>query len=308
MKKLFKDKVFVIMLILLILVSFALVSVIIRKPVDNCKKECKCTKDSSQTEEKTTETNTNNDKRKWNYKIITDLVESTDYEDISVDDSRIKYILTAMDNLVYKEDIGGYTELSKADVISAVSKLIKDDDIYDVDDNKEPDYSYGYIKKETLNNYASTLFLGEEYLSLPIQDGMGLVNASPKFLNATVVSKTNDAYYFRFYGKEGTAGPHATVIYQKAINAKEFTDSILIEEKVFYFDYNDVRKIYSDRDKTNVIAELDIDLNDYEKLEKTTIDINDYLDKAGTIYIVLDKKDGNFYFKMSQLYYEEEIK
>lgn len=300
MKKLFKDKVFVIMLILLILVSFALVSVIIKKPVDNCKKECKCDKEiKEETKEiKETEKTTG----KYNYGVISDLVESSDYTEMDINDSKVNYIMSAMSDLIYKEDISGYSSLSKSEVVGVVSKLIKDEDIYDVDDNKEPDYSYGYIKKATLNNYVSTLFLDEEYLALPMNSGMGLVNASSKFLNATVVSKTNDAYYFRFYAKEGTAGPHPKIIDRKVVSVKEFTDSILIEEKVFYFDYNDVRKIYSDRDKTNIIAELDIDLNDYEKLENTTIDVNDYLDKAGTIYIVLEKNQGNYYFKMSQLY------
>lgn len=282
MKEIIKDK-FFILLITVITLSIILVFVLAVNTQDN------------------SSDNLNQQSEIKNHGEIKDLLASDNYIKIDENNSKIKHILSAIDDIAYEKNISNYDALSYKDITRAVSSFIKDEDIYNV--TEDNGVKFGYISKETINDYFYNTFKNEKELALIEEESLQLKNASKEYYNAVVMESKKDSYYFKFYPKEETSLPSPKIINRKIMSIKSFEKVVLIEEKVIYYDFEeDSKTVYSDRERTIIIDELNFDETDSQQVENTTIDVNNYLDKAGTIYIVLNKKDGNFYFKMSQLY------
>ena len=236
-------------------------------------------------------------------KLLEQLLLDTNYKKIDIKDKTLNKKYNALkETLIYSYNVDSVEDVGETLLFSAVTFNIKNNDIKV--DKKDHDFIYGYIKKSLLDNQIKDLFNNDKIKISKNNDDIislehgTIENVDNKYRNAVLFRETENDYYFRFYGAEGTwASPVLKPVPIKLVEAREYDEYILVASKAVYDspinqEGNKWRmKICSDSLCNNVIKEIKVDKKHYYK-----INIDDYIKDASTIYTIFKKSENNYYY------------
>lgn len=236
-------------------------------------------------------------------KSLDDLLESKDYKVVKSKDSlNLKY--EALNKIIYSQSVTSIDEIYEDTLFRAIAYKIKDENIKDL--KEENGYQYGTINKELFDKQIKDLFNTDKIKITNDKSGDykaiafgNMESVSDKFRHAILIEEKDDNYYFKFYGGVGTyITPRIEPMPIKLYEIREYDDYYLLVSKAVYValkeDAGDhwIMNVAKDSINEEVIDEVTAPKEAY-----FTVDINKYLDNAGTIYTVLKKtQDGNSYF------------
>lgn len=235
-------------------------------------------------------------------------------EKLSLEDGKFINIYNELKSYTYnKNRENGYKGFSDVELSTiAIDKLVEGDltktgekdewgrPYYTFSSNKLVEYLKESFGKDVTFNFSSIVNKEHGYetkISFGEGSGMSIISYDDSTKN----------YKVRFFGLGGTTPPKATVVERKITSAVLKGDTITVEEKAIYYK-NDVDltsnksvyNIYSDSAMSNTIDTKNYDL---DKVDKETISVESYMDKASTITSTykLDKDSNKYYFVSSSV-------
>ncbi len=245
--------------------------------------------------------------------LLETLIDRNDYKIISTN-KEIDNIFNSIKRYIHEDSSRNtYREFKENELFSIAGYNIKKEDITNV---KKGDFStYGYVKKNLLDNQIKAIFGTDKIKfskelakdgTISINSGI-FENAGDEFRNASLVSKTDDEYYFSFIAKEGTTGcPEAKNPPIKLVELRKMDNYILLIAKAVYTKIVDGNSNFCEVEiYDNKPSEKTKKLLDSIKVKAGNtsydIDINKYIDNASEIYIILEKdKAGEYHFLKSE--------
>ena len=236
--------------------------------------------------------------------LLNKLLEDNDYKEIDINDQKlIKKYNSLKGPLIYYYNIESLDSVVSTLIFNAISYDIKNDDIEET--SSDDTYTYGNIKKSLLDNKIKDLFgpakikITNDRSSDFISVNYGqLINVDLKYRIATLIDNNGNDYSFRFLGSEGTwAWPSVKPEPIKLVESREYADYILVVSKAIYSCPKDgetdkwTELVCSDSKCKNVIDEIKVNQEQYY-----TLNIDDYINNASTIYTIFKKDNNDFYY------------
>lgn len=242
-------------------------------------------------------------------KSIDELINEKKYTTIK-QNKEILNIFNSIKKYVYNTNREGLSSFSKTELFSIIGYNIKKENITDI--KEEDTYSYGYIKKELLDQQIQDIF-GKENIRIALDsedkskktiNGGVFENAGDKFKNAVLMEVTKKQYYFRFYRNEGiSACPQMKNIPIKLMEVRQIDNYILLKAKSVLTRVVETEENQCTVDIINYNVKDPLDTFKVEMGSTPyTIDIDKYTENAMDVYIVLKKgKRGKYYFSESKI-------
>lgn len=257
-------------------------------------------KSSNEKKEKTV----NQEKNIGGKELLKKLLKDNSYKEIDINNEVLTKKYNALKGpLIYYYDIESLKEIESNLIFGAITYDIQNNDIKET--SSDDNYTYGVIEKNILDNKIKELFgptkikitknTKSDYISINYGT---LENVDQKYRNAVLMNTEEDNYNFRFYGAEGTsASPILKPVPIKLVEAREFSDYILVVSKAIYSSPIDLEddqwkiKVCSDSKCKKVIKEIKIVNEHYY-----TLNIDEYINEASTIYTIFKKDNKNYYY------------
>ncbi len=233
---------------------------------------------------------------------IDELIAESNYSVIESTEE-ITNIYDSVKKIIYYFDIEDIDNISKNDLSNITSYNIKRDDILNI--KKEDNYSYGYIKKELFDKQIENIFgdnstIMQNKLNKIVNSYNNLFyfNVGDDIKRGTIIEQSNDSYYFKFSGGEGTwAWPVLEKPAIKLTEIRKVNNYLLLISKAVYSKCSSENEnnsatvtIYNDFENNNVIDSINIPLG-----ATYNIDVDKYIDNASEVYLVLKlNKKGNY--------------
>lgn len=303
MKKKVNIVIFLIIIILIIL--GILLTIFITNNLNSSKKEIKNNNDKVINNHN----NNNNTAKEDNHDLFTMLLNDSNYKEINIMDKKLLDKYNSLKGpMIYYYNIDTLKDVSSSLLFNAVTNNIKDNDIRV--EKAEGNYTYGYIKKDLIDNQIENLF-GSDSVKMTKDINDGTISLNNGFLDNTdkakyhyaeLIEETTNDYYFKFFGLQGEgtwSWPSPKPLPIKMISAKEYENYILITSLAIYskpanqdvIENKRKMSICEDIICNKIIEEITVNNEHY-----FSVNIDDYIDRAGKIYTIFKKKKDNYYF------------
>lgn len=244
--------------------------------------------------------------------------DSENFKDIDLNSNDFINLYNMLENYTYMEDrTHGYYDFldSEKTIIGFYNSDIKSSDFTKANNGAATDIVSYIVKTDVLSKSLKNIFgndisfkaelaVGNSFsLKQEVYGAIGMVNTcGGEISNYDLNSNT---YYVNMNnGCGGTTGPSAKLITRKIVSAKKSNDTIIVKEKVIYFetDFNNSNityKVYSDKNHKNLIDTLSYS---EDTVYNETINVDNYSETSTITHTYkLDKTTNQYYFTSSKI-------